>query len=323
MKKKLLFILLIGVMLFVTGCKSEEKEKFKIKTDQISVYVGQNINLEEKLEYSKDNLKNVKVSIVEGKYDVTKAGKYTIKVKATADGKESEEKEITIETKEFASDEEVCNLANEIITNNKLQGLECTLETGNVINIGNISFGKTQEDTILSFSVKLKTGISVTAYTGTKQKLVGDDIIVLSRENYFIRMMVDITKKNVKLDTNNNFNAKSITIKSDTGTYEYGGRDSLVLPDWKRSSMRGTYQDPKYDMTSILGYNLYDLDKINNVLEGDNVVINVNLWNGLNKNSDRETTYTIELNEEELTKLREIVKFEKLFIYEYTNNEKM
>lgn len=317
MKKKFLFgILIVLAFGLITGCGSSQKT-FEIKTEKISIYAGQKLDLQNYLEYSDNFLENLKTKIISGDVDNTTSGTYKITIEASANDRKTTSKEIIVEVKDFESEDELCDYANKIIEDNKIDGIKCSLNTGNVLNIGDISFTKNVDDTTLSFNVKLKTGIAVTSYTSVQNSLSENNKFVLSKDNYFVRIMVDVVKKNVNLDSNKYwYKAKNIAIVSDNGTYEFADGDSFVNPDWDRSSNRGTIYEPKYDMTSKLGYNINNLEKFNNVISGDNIMLKIVLFNGLNGDNG-ETTLEVKLSNDDKLKLSKIVDFENLFIYEF------
>lgn len=287
---------------------------FSIETEEISIYIGQKFDINDYLKYSSKSLQNIKATIVDGEIDILKSGTYNVNVEAVSESKRKNKKEIKVIVKDFANAQEVCDYANNIIAENNYTHLKATKETGERISIGNISFN--QSNVKLTF--KIRSDNALVPRTGVSNILTDSNDPILSKKWYFVRVLADIYKNNVPLDTNNWYSSKSIIISSNNGIYEFDKNiDSMVIADHERSNNHGTIFEPKYDMTSNLGYNLYDIDKLNTVLSGDNMSITLVLAKGLLdedlKPTGEEEKITVSLNDEQKQVLKEIIDFSQNF----------
>lgn len=318
MKKILNLTIILVLFISLSGCKLLEKS-FEVKTEKISIYTGQNFKIDDFLEYSDNLLENTNVKIISGDVDVATAGIYNVIVEVTADNRKNATKEIEIEVKNFESEDEVSEYANNIILQNGYENLKCSVQTGKQLNIGDIKFSKSLEtDIFATFKFRLKTGTSLLSMTTAQNILAHSNENALSKSNYFICLMLDIEKENVAMDSSNYYKAKSIQITSDKGTYEFYGNDSLVFGDREHSSNKGDIFEPKYDFTSSIGYNLYDLDKFIEVMEGNNITLKVDLYKGLEENEEETESFEVSLDEEKRERIMELIEFMKKYIYEYS-----
>jgi hypothetical protein len=187
----------------------------------------------------------------------------------------------------------------------------------NSINLGDISFiSFVDNDTTITIKIQLMSTSNIISYVKAQNALNKDkNLMVLSKDNYFYRFIVEVSERNVKLNNEYYYNAKSITINSSNKSYDFGDKDSTVLPDWDRSSNYGTLTDPKYEIKSILGFNLYDIESINNVLLDDNVELTINLYKGTRSDLG-ETSYKVIVKNDSLKQIKSLIDIEKDFIYD-------
>lgn len=319
MKKKLIALVISSIFfLNITGCGTEQIE---ITTEEITIYAGEKIDLTNKIKYANESLEDYKVEIISGDFSTKDEGTYNITIEATAQNAEKATKDIKVIIKEFEENEEVCDFANELIAEKELDISNCTVSTNAspFIIIGGINITRRPEDNI---KISLQTDLYASNPILWNDINNPEKLPILSKKNYFKRISVEIKKDNQPTpSTEHYYEAKTIEITSDAGTYKMSDKDSLVMPDWDRTSNGIYYYEKTHNFTSMLGYNLRNLDEFNKVIKGNNVAIEITLYNGLNEDKG-ETKFKIDLTEEEKNKFLELVEFENNFIYEYSNDIK-
>ena len=224
--------------------------------------------------------------------------------------------ENTIETvKNFENEQEIYDYANNIINSNGYSNLKATMDsTTKTITISSSSITKVIENqNFANISFNIKSPTALVSYVGAQNELQNENKSVLNKDWYSIYITVDIQKHNVSLDTNNWYTNKSIIMNSDKGTYEFEENDTTTIANHDRSSNTGTLSDPRYTMTSKLGYNLYDLNKFNDVISGNDVTITLILSKGIDENGEEKE---IKLHFKDNEVLQEIVGFSQNFFSE-------
>lgn len=289
----------------------EVKNEFEILTNEVYLYVAQKFDIADYLEYSDNTLKYSKVEIIEGKIDILNSGTYPIKVEVMAQSGAKVKKDINVIVSDFEYLQEVNDYANDIISKNYYSKLSAfTDDDYKNITISNEKMTKIIDNRdFISVKFNLKSSIALISSTIVKNALV------LSKDNYYLTMVVEIEKRNIPLDTDNWYANKSFIITSDTGSYELKESDSKLISNHDRSSNYGSIQEPKYTLTSKLGYIINDIPNFYNVINGNNINVMLILAKGLDESGEEEKI-EISLSDDEVKSLKEFSDFLKDYIYE-------
>jgi len=284
----------------------------QIDAKNLIVYTGTYFDpeLDMDITVTDNSSEDIQPKIISNNIEINNPGNYTIIFEATDGSGNRAQKEISVLVKDFENSEQLLEYAKRIITNGNYENIDCWLATGDQLIINSSDFFALFSDNIsITYDASIISSVAPIEYANI---LYGGN--VLTKENFFIRINATVEKTNVLINSSNWYTEKRVTISSDNGVCE---SENSVISDHNRSKNLGTIFSPRYNMTSKLGFNIYDIHKFNKVIEGNNISIKFYLQEGLRNENGKKVTLEIIFSENEAKKLRELAKFSKQFIHEY------